>query len=147
MKIWIAFAFVTSVAVLSAVDDVATSTSGEDHPVFTIARLQHDLAGQSRIGFVYTDKIEGSYSNRVVVHNAPRYHSVVRRPIFVARPVIHQRYFSYYQRPALIVENYSATPGYFWVPGAWSWNGYEWIWQPGHYQPDPNYIDPGYEGY
>src|SRR5207247_8609687 len=34
----------TSVAVLSAVDDVATSTSGEDHPVFTIARLQHDLA-------------------------------------------------------------------------------------------------------
>jgi hypothetical protein len=89
----------------------------------------------------------GGYNGHVVVHNAPRYHGVVRRPIFVARPVIHRRYFSYYQRPSLIVENYSAMPGYFWVPGTWTWNGYEWIWQPGHYQPDPNYIDPGYDAY
>jgi hypothetical protein len=35
-------------------------------------------------------------------------------------------------------------PGYYWVPGQWSWNGYEWIWQAGHYQPDPNYVTPGY---
>jgi len=60
----------TSVAVLSAVDDTTTSISGTEHPVFTIARLQHDLAGQSRVGFVYTDKIDGTYSNRVAAADA-----------------------------------------------------------------------------
>jgi hypothetical protein len=100
--------------------------------------------GYNRGGYV---GYRGGYNGRVVVHNAPRFHGVARRPIFVTRPVIHRRYFSYYQRPALIVENYNAMPGYFWVPGTWTWSGYEWIWQPGHYQPDPNYIDPGYGAY
>jgi hypothetical protein len=103
----------------------------------------YNRGSYNRAGYV---GYRGGYNARVVV-NAPRFHGVVRRPIFVARPVIHRRYFSYYQRPALIVENYSAMPGYFWVPGAWSWNGYEWTWQPGHYQPDPNYIDSGYGAY
>lgn len=77
-----------------------------------------------------------------VVHNAPAYRNhVVRRPIYVSRPVIHQRYYNYYRRPAFIVENYNAMPGYYWVSGQWSWNGYEWIWQPGHYEPDANYYD------
>jgi hypothetical protein len=22
-----------------------------------------------------------------------------------------------------------------WVRGGWQWNGYEWIWYPGHFQP------------
>lgn len=61
----------------------------------------------------------------------------VRRPIYVQRPVIRYRYTSYYQRPAVIVENYNAMPGYYWVAGQWTWNGYEWIWAPGHYEPDP----------
>jgi hypothetical protein len=60
----------TSVAVMSAIDDPTTSASGSDYPVFTIARMQHDLAGQSRIGFVYTDKIDGSYSNLVAAADA-----------------------------------------------------------------------------
>src|ERR1041384_4379858 len=83
----------------------------------------------------------------------PRYpqqrhhHNRVRRPTFVSRPVIRHRYFNYYQRPALIVENYNAMAGYYWVPGHWEWSGYEWIWQPGHYQPDPNYVDPYYDNY
>jgi hypothetical protein len=86
---------------------------------------------------------------RVIVRGEPRYnrnyyHNVNRRPIFVSRPVIHHRYFNYYQRPALIVENYNTMPGYYWVPGQWEWSGYEWVWQPGHYQPDPNYVDPYY---
>jgi hypothetical protein len=69
---------------------------------------------------------------------------VVRRPIFVSRPIIRGHYYDHYRRPGLIVENYGAMPGYYWVAGQWSWNGYEWLWQPGHYEPDPNYIDPGY---
>jgi hypothetical protein len=62
----------------------------------------------------------------------------VRRPIYVQRPVVQYRYYNYAQRPALIVENYRSMPGYYWVAGQWSWNGYEWIWTPGHYEPDPN---------
>jgi hypothetical protein len=82
--------------------------------------------------------------SRLVVRGRPSYYPVVRRPIYVARPIIRERYFNYYRRPALIVENYNAMPGYYWVAGSWSWNGYEWIWQPGHYEPDPNYVDSGY---
>ncbi len=81
---------------------------------------------------------------RVIVHEPYRRDYVVRRPIFVSRPIIREHYYNYYRRPALIVENYGAMPGYYWVAGQWSWNGYEWLWQPGHYQPDPNYVDPAY---
>jgi len=62
----------------------------------------------------------------------------------VSRPIIRERYYNYYRRPALIVENYNTQPGYFWVAGAWTWDGAEWIWQAGHYQPDPNYVEQGY---
>jgi len=54
-----------SVAVLSAVDDDNQSASGHDYPVYNIARLQHDIRDSSRVGLVYTDRIEGSASNRV----------------------------------------------------------------------------------
>ncbi len=81
---------------------------------------------------------------RVIVHEGRGYRPIVRRPIYVSRPIIRERYFDYYRRPALIVENYNAMPGYYWVAGGWVWNGAEWIWQPGHYQPDPNYVDQGY---
>jgi hypothetical protein len=69
---------------------------------------------------------------------------VERRPIFVSRPILRDHYYNHYRRPSLIVENYGAMPGYYWVAGQWTWNGYEWLWQPGHYEPDPNYVDPGY---
>jgi len=62
----------------------------------------------------------------------------VRRPIYVQRPVIRYHYYNYYQRPAVIIENYSTIPGYYWVGGQWNWDGYEWIWTPGYYAPDPN---------
>src|SRR6185436_4142684 len=84
----------------------------------------------------------GYYGGRGYVR--PYYHNVVRRPIYVSRPIIRERYFNYYHRPALIIENYNSMDGYYWVPGHWSWSGYEWIWQPGHYEPDANYVDPGY---
>ena len=82
----------------------------------------------------------------VIVRNGGYYGGYARRPIYVHRPIIREHYYNYYRRPALIIENYNAMDGYYWVSGSWQWNGYEWIWQPGHYEPDPNYVGPGYEG-
>lgn len=62
------------------------------------------------------------------------------------RPVIRYRYRNYYQRPAIIVENYDPVPGYVWVAGSWNWNGYEWMWINGHYEVDANYDGYG-DGY
>jgi hypothetical protein len=78
------------------------------------------------------------YDGRVVVRN-DHYRGYDRRPIYVSRPVIRERYYNYYRRPALIVESYNPMAGYYWVAGSWSWTGYEWTWQPGHYEPDPAY--------
>jgi hypothetical protein len=84
--------------------------------------------------------------SRVIVRGQPGYyHNVSRRPIYVSRPIIRHRYFNYYQRPSVIFESYNSMPGYYWVPGHWEWSGYEWTWQPGHYQPDPNYVEPYYD--
>ncbi|MEA3244595.1 MAG: DUF5916 domain-containing protein, partial [Gemmatimonadota bacterium] len=55
----------TDVAVLSAQDAASASATGS-HPVFNILRLQHDLGAQSRIGFAYTDRVDGPNSNRVI---------------------------------------------------------------------------------
>jgi hypothetical protein len=89
---------------------------------------------------------------RVVVKPRPVYYQrthVVRRPIFVQAPTIRYRYYNYYQRPAVLAENYSPMAGYYWVAGAWSWNGFEWTWTAGHYEPDPNYVESSYydDGY
>ena len=53
-----------TVGVLSAVDDRVAGLSGE-HPVYNILRVQRDLGTQSRIGGVYTDRIDGDDYNRV----------------------------------------------------------------------------------
>jgi hypothetical protein len=58
-----------------------------------------------------------------------------RQPIYMRAPVIRERYYNYYRPPGLIVENYGPMDGYVWIRGHWAWNGYEWMWQPGHYQP------------
>jgi hypothetical protein len=58
-------AFGTDVAVLSAVDDRAGSFTGDDHPVYNLLRIQRDIGAQSRLGVVYTDKIDGKSYNRV----------------------------------------------------------------------------------
>jgi uncharacterized protein DUF5916 len=58
-------AFGTDLAFLSAVDDRAGSVTGEDHPVYNLLRIQRDLGAQSRLGLVYTDKIDGNDYNRV----------------------------------------------------------------------------------
>lgn len=58
-----------------------------------------------------------------------------RRPIYMPRPMIRERYYNFHRRPELIVESYGPREGYVWVRGGWQWNGYEWIWYPGHYEP------------
>jgi hypothetical protein len=59
-------AFGTDLALLSAVDDRAGSVTGDDHPVYNLLRVQRDVGSQSRIGLVYTDKIDGGNYNRVL---------------------------------------------------------------------------------
>ena len=72
-----------------------------------------------------------------VVVRGPAYRTnvMVRRPIYMPRPYIRERYYNYYRPPGLIVESYPMRSGYVWVRGSWQWNGVEWIWYPGHYQP------------
>jgi hypothetical protein len=56
----------TNLAVLSAVDDPSTSATGHDHPVFNIVRAQRDVGTASKLGLVYTDRLDGARSNRVL---------------------------------------------------------------------------------
>jgi hypothetical protein len=58
------------IGLLSGVDDRAYSSSGTDNPVYNILRVRRDLGGQSTVGVVYTDKIDGSDYNRVAGANA-----------------------------------------------------------------------------
>src|SRR5215210_872992 len=58
-------AFGTELAVLTAVDDRVGSLTGDEHPVYNLLRVQRDVASQSRLGLVYTDKIDGDNYNRV----------------------------------------------------------------------------------
>jgi hypothetical protein len=55
----------TSLGFLSAVDDEATSRTGDTHPFFNLLRARRDIGTSSRLGLVYTDKIDGSDWNRV----------------------------------------------------------------------------------
>ncbi|HEX5963233.1 MAG TPA: DUF5916 domain-containing protein [Gemmatimonadales bacterium] len=54
----------TDLALLTAVDDRLGSATG-DHPIYNLLRVQRDLGSQSRVGLVYTDKIDGGNYNRV----------------------------------------------------------------------------------
>lgn len=60
----------TNLAYLAAVDDAALSASGDDHPVFNILRIQQDVGARSRAALVYTDRIDGDRSNRVIASDA-----------------------------------------------------------------------------
>ena len=96
----------------------------------TINRFNNRTVNRYNYGYRYNDR-----------------YRFARRPIYVQRPIIRHRYFNYYQRPSLLIENYAPMYGYYWVAGTWYWDGVEWIWQPGHYQPDPSYNTYYYEGY
>ncbi len=55
----------TNLAILSALDDRSSSLSGTGHPFFNIVRGTRDLGRQSRLGFTYTDRVDGDDYNRV----------------------------------------------------------------------------------
>jgi hypothetical protein len=55
----------TRVAALLALDGEETSATGRDHPFFDILRVQRDMGAHSRVGLVYTDRMDGPASNRV----------------------------------------------------------------------------------
>ncbi len=50
---------------LSAVDNRDASFNGNQNPIFNVLRVQRDIGSQSRIGLVYTDKMDGGEFNRV----------------------------------------------------------------------------------
>jgi hypothetical protein len=52
--------------VLSALDNATYSTSGQDSPLFNIARMRRDLGAQNNIGFTVTDRREGANFNTVL---------------------------------------------------------------------------------
>jgi hypothetical protein len=60
----------TNLAYLSAVDDASASASGEDHPFVNILRVQRDIGARSKAALVYTDRIDGNRSNRVIGSDA-----------------------------------------------------------------------------
>lgn len=81
-------------------------------------------------------------ANRRVIERRPLYVSSGRftfhngRTVVYNRPIIREHYYDFRIRPQIVVENYPAQYGYIWVSGNWSWNGYEWVWASGHYEPD-----------
>lgn len=54
------------IGLLSAVDSKDASIGGAHAPIFNVVRLQHDVGPQSRVGLVYTDKVDGRHWNRVL---------------------------------------------------------------------------------
>ncbi len=79
------------------------------------------------------------YNSSVYVRPTYYHQHYYRQPIYMPRPLIRHRYFNYYVRPQVVVEDYPVRDGYYWVNGAWQWNGAEWIWMPGHYEPNAAY--------
>jgi hypothetical protein len=59
----------TDVGALVAVDDTDHSLSSS-HPVYAMLRVRRDLGDNSSAGFVYTDRTDGAFSNRVVAGDA-----------------------------------------------------------------------------
>ncbi len=55
----------TTVAALAAVDGRTASATGSARPFFAMARLQQDVASQSKIGMLFTSRQDGDRSNLV----------------------------------------------------------------------------------
>ena len=55
----------TDIAFLSALDAASTSSKGE-HPLVDIVRVNSGFGDQSTVGFLYSDRVGGGRSNRVV---------------------------------------------------------------------------------
>ena len=126
----------TDVAVLSAVDDEQVSADGQDHPFFNILRLQRDVGVESRIGVVYTDRIEGGDYSRLAGADARlvfrKIYSVQLQlagsstrlggqsfggPLWMARVNGNGRTFGWRSSILASSENFRARSGFFPRPG------------------------------
>ena len=126
----------TDVAVLSAVDDQQVSADGQDHPFFNILRLQRDVGAESRIGVVYTDRIEGGDYSRLAGADARlvfrKIYSVQLQlagsstrlggesfggPLWMARVNGNGRTFGWRSSILASSENFRARSGFFPRPG------------------------------
>jgi hypothetical protein len=94
---------------------------------------RRDYRSHRHFDYRYSDRRPVRYNNGYYTFNGG-YRVAYRRP------VITTRYYNYRVRPVAFVENYDPVPGYIWVNGSWSWNGYEWVWISGHYEVDANYV-------
>ncbi|MEO6772632.1 MAG: hypothetical protein ABI437_06260 [Kofleriaceae bacterium] len=103
----------------------------------TVVHENRENRGWNRGGGVVVNQNRGWRGEPRYYHN--RGH--VRANIWMPRPVIRTHYYHYGYRPSLLVEDYGVRDGYIFVRGGWQWNGYEWIWQSGHYEPDPAFVD------
>jgi hypothetical protein len=131
---------ILTVLTIAALTSIASADRGRHHRGNWGGGHSRGHSGHWNAGVVVKPRVV--VQPRVVVR--PR---VVRHRLYVRRPVIQYRYYDYYQRPAVIAENYPAVAGYYWVAGQWQWSGYEWTWQAGHYEPDQNYQgDDCYQG-
>jgi hypothetical protein len=129
-------AFGTDLAVLSAVDDQDGSFTGEKHPVYNLLRVQRDIGAQSRLGLVYTDKIDGRDYNRVagadarlvfgeiysaqlqVAGSRTRRTGVTETaPLWAARVLRNGRTFGVRYRIDGIAEDFRAGSGFISRPG------------------------------
>ena len=135
-----------------------------DHDRRPVVRDNRDHRAHDRGRVVVRERVRSNrYRPYRGTYRADR-RVVVRRPLYVNsgrftfhngrtvvynRPVIRQRYYDVRIRPQVVVENYPHQYGYIWVSGSWNWNGYEWVWTSGHYEPDPDidtyYDDDSYE--
>jgi hypothetical protein len=55
----------TDIGFLSALDDKAASSSGNDNPLFAILRIQRDVGNQSRLGLAVTNRSDRQSNNQV----------------------------------------------------------------------------------
>jgi hypothetical protein len=113
-------------------------------------RVVHENRGWNNGGRDHDNGWGRNGGGRVVVHGnggwrgEPRYYhnrGSIRANIWMPRPVIRTHYYHYGYRPTLVSEDYGYREGYIFVRGDWAWNGYEWMWQPGHYEPDPAFVE------
>jgi hypothetical protein len=54
------------VGLISGVDDRDAALFGTEHPILNVLRVQQNVGSRSRLGVVYTDRVEGPHSNRVL---------------------------------------------------------------------------------
>lgn len=65
----------TNIGTLFAVDNSAQSATGNDHPLFGIARMRHDFGRNGTFGLVGTTREDGDDHSRLVGADARFYHS------------------------------------------------------------------------